>query len=107
MLVYTGEVIENDFNNSRDEVELTLTNSGWNKLLVDATKGLSRASVIEDYKFVSDLRSRLPAGIRIALVLRPDQLGPSQFVEDVAQNRGLNLQLFEERSEALHWLLDS
>jgi hypothetical protein len=97
ILELTDEVTKNDFNNSREDANLKLTTNGWNRLMVDATRGNSGVSLTQDFFFVSELSSRLPEGIRIALVLRPDQLVSSQFVENVAQNRGLNLKLFAKK----------
>ncbi len=41
---------------------------------------------------------------KFALVGREDQMFPDNFVENVAVNRGINLKLFTDVEEAIHWL---
>jgi hypothetical protein len=106
-VVLTGEVTRNDFENARDEANLMLKTNGWNSLLVDGTRGNPRVSVAEDFKFTSELQTRFPEGIRITLVLRPDQLESSRFIENIAQNRRVNQKLFGDKIQALHWMLGS
>ena len=106
-VVLTGEVTRNDVENARDEANLTLTANGWNRLLVDVTRGNRKLSVAEDFEFTSEHQSSFPAGVRMALVVRPDELEYFRFIENVAQNRGVNMKLFLDKIQALNWLLDS
>lgn len=106
-LLLTGEVTRNDLENSRDQANLALTANGWNRLYVDVTRGNPRLSIAEDFAFTSEHLSRFSLGVRIALVPRPDKLGYFRFIENVAQNRGVNMKLFQDKIQALNWLLDS
>jgi hypothetical protein len=102
-----GEVSRNDLENSRDEANLALTANGWNRLYVEVTRGNPRLSVMEHFKFTSEHQSSFAAGVRMALVHRPDELVDFRFIETVAQNRGVIMKLFRDKIQALSWLLDS
>ena len=101
----TGEVTNNDLENSREEANRALIANKWNRILIDGTQGQPRISVVEDFEFVSEFTFRFPAGVRLALVVRHQEQGYFQFIEDVAQNRGANLKLFTDKGLALNWLL--
>ena len=102
----TGELTRNDLENAREETIRALTANGWNRLLVDVTRGNRKLSVAEDFEFTSEHQSSFPAGVRTALVIRPDELEYFRFTENVAQNRGVNMKLFLDKIQALNWLLD-
>ena len=102
----TGKITKNDLESARNKANLKLTANSCNGILVDATRSDPKLSVLEFFEFEIDHRSRLPQGIRIALAIRPDQLKNLQFAENVAQNRGVNMNLFLDRAQALHWLLE-
>ena len=106
-VVLTGEVTRNDLENARDKANRALTACGWNRLLVDVTQGNRKLSVAEDFEFTTEHQSSFPMGIRMALVVRPDELGYFRFTENVAQNRGVNMKLFLDKIQALNWLLES
>lgn len=106
-VVLTGKVTRNDVENARDEANLALTANGWNRLLVDVTRGNRKLSVAEDFEFTSEHQSSFPVGVRMALVVRPDELEYFRFTENVAQNRGVNMKLFRDKIQALNWLFDS
>ncbi len=106
-LEYSADVTINTLQTSREEVILALTSNNWNRILVDATRADPRQSVMEDFQFTSEHKSRLPAGVRIALLVRPDQMSEFRFTENVAQNRGVNLMVFEDEVQAINWLRES
>jgi len=102
----TGEIAKDDLEIARNEANLALTTNNCNCILVDAIRSNLGLSVTELYQFEIEHRSRLPLGVRIALVVPPDQLEDLQFAENVAQNRGVNMNLFLDRVQALNWLLE-
>lgn len=104
-LVFMGEVTMNDVENARNEVDIKLTSSSWNRLLVDLSRSNLRLSFFEHFKFTSEHQSHFPKGGRLALVVRPEEMEYYKFIEDVSQNRGVNLKLFSEKGQACNWLL--
>jgi len=102
----TGDVTRNDLENARNKTRLTLTASNCRRILVDATCSNPKLSDLENYEFTSEHESHFPRGVRIALVVRSDQLENLRFAETVAQNRGVRMVLFSDRIQALNWLLE-
>ena len=102
----TGEITKNDLEIARNEANLALTANNCNRILVDATRSNPRLSVLELFEFEKEHRLRFPLGVRIALVVPPDRLENLRFAENVAQNRGVNMNLFLDRAQALNWLLE-
>jgi len=102
----TGDVTRNDLENARNRTSLTLMVSNCRRILVDATCGNLKLSDLENYEFTSEHGSHFPRGVRIALVVRSDQLENLRFAETVAQNRGVRMVLFLDRIQALNWLLE-
>ena len=49
-------------------------------------------------------QSGLPANIKVARVVNPAILSDSEFLENVAVNRGINVKTFQDRELALKWL---
>jgi len=76
-------------------------------LLVDITALVGyRPSVAERHKFGvygAELSRDLN---KVAVVATLEQVGPEPFASMVARNRGLRIQVFLDRAQAVEWLLD-
>ena len=105
-LVLTGDVTREDHEKSTDEAARMVIANTCHRLLVDITQMVSRMAVGEDYEFVAGLQARYPQGMQIAVVVPPDEFEHFQFIEDVALNRGLMLNVFRDKGQAIAWLLD-
>ena len=101
-----GDVTKRDLEESRSKATSALAASNCNRILVEGIHANRRVSVTEDHQFVSGFSDSFPPGVRIALVTHPDEVEALRLVENVAQNRGVNLLLFLDEAEALAWLLD-
>ena len=101
-----GDMEEKDLNAARNKMNAELVAHGCKKLLVDATGITQMQSVFADFDFTEEHQTELPLGTRHAVVIRPERKGHMQFVEDVAQNRAINLRLFTDRHDAIEWLTD-
>lgn len=106
LLQYTGEVLRAELEESRQAVYRQLDANGCLRLLVDGSKADSKVGIFDDYEFTSEHRSELPAGIRLALIIRPEDSDHFEFVENVARNRGVNMIVFDSRESAVDWLCD-
>jgi hypothetical protein len=104
-LLFTGEVTMNDVEKARDEVDIALNANSWNRLLVDISLTKMKMSFLEHFKFTSEHQSHFPKGGQLALVVRQDEMGYYKFIEDVSKNRGVNLKLFSEKTQACNWLI--
>ena len=105
-VVLLGEVTKEDHFNSTDDAVHAVSGNSCNRLLVDTTQAELKMSATEDYDFVSQLPSQYPIGMRIAVVVHPDDFNYHKFIENVARNRGLQLTVFRDKVMASNWLLD-
>jgi len=72
------------------------------RVLVDRVGIESQLRTMEDFNFGVKLANTKELwGTLIAIVRKPED----EFVDVVAQNRGIMIKGFTDRSEALHWLL--
>lgn len=97
-----GVVTVADLRASIAEVETIFAQKGLDKALVDARTQDRSPSITELY----EIASNLPRGIRIALLTTsgtPAEDG-LRFLETVAKNTGLEVVVFLDEEEALHWL---
>ncbi len=104
-LVMTGNLTKKDFENSREEIANLLADHNLSWLLVDGAQGAKEISLSEDFQFIKDLKLHFPVDVRIALVVSSDEFQNNRFVEDVSQNRGINLKAFMDKSQAVDWLV--
>ncbi len=105
-ITLTGDPNGDRFNASRAEANELMKKTGCKGLLVDAT-GLTRMlPVIADFEFTTGHTTELPKGTRHAVIVNPVHMERMQFVEDVAQNRFIDLRIFTDRAKALSWLID-
>lgn len=101
-----SDVTIDELNAARAESASLLAEKDCTRLMVDASTVAHMQSIFDDYTFTAEHRKILPPPIRTAIVVRQDHRDHMQFVENVAQNRGVSLMLFLEREEALRWLFD-
>ena len=101
-----GEPNGDRFNASRAEANELMQKTGCTALLVDATGLTGMLPVLTDFEFTTEHTTQLPKGTRHAVVVNPEHTERMLFVEDVAQNRFIDLKIFTDRSEALRWLVD-
>lgn len=80
--------------------------NGATKALIDVTRLRATYATMVSYDHAVQLAEHMPPGLRLAVLLSADpaQLGAASFVRDVANNRGLAMELFTTRDDALDWL---
>jgi hypothetical protein len=75
------------------------------RMFVDLTAITGKYSTLDRYD-LGLLGSRLAPHVgRVAALGMPDFLDPEKFAAQVAQNRGLKVDVFTDREAALAWLL--
>lgn len=82
--------LESESWQTRKEVSSALLEGSGRRVLVDIRDVNRLPSVIDQYEFMSEHGYDLPFGICIALVIPQDKHDVGEFVEKVAQNRGIN-----------------
>ncbi len=100
----SGDVVDEVLKTARGEMNSKLLAHDCKRLLVDAGGVSHMQSIISDFEFTAEHRTKLPPGTRHAVVIKDEHRPHMQFVEDVAQNRSINLKLFTDRNAAIEWL---
>ena len=101
----SGEVSTDTLVQCRTEAVSLLQANDCKRLLVDATHEAPRRDVTDDYHFTSEHASLFPPGTRHAVLVQLSEHEYMKFVENVARNRGVDMNLFIDRAQALTWLL--
>ena len=90
---------------SRRKVAEVLDENRWLRILVDIRDVKQLPPVARQFQFTQDNQHVLPKGVSLAMVMREDQETMGQFVENVAQNRGVNQRAFKNYESAKAWLI--
>lgn len=98
------DIGEQELNAARGEMNSMLLAHDCRRLLVDATGVSEMLSFTTDFEFTEQHRTELPLGTRHAVVIAPEHAEHMRFVEDVAQNRSIILELFTDKDQAVDWL---
>jgi hypothetical protein len=78
---------------------------GRDRALVDLRDSQGALGTLDRYEHaVAMARERTTPGLRVALVVRPDQAYADRFWETLTRNRGLATHVLTDPSEALQWL---
>lgn len=76
-----------------------------NKLLIDTTRLDVKLTVTTRFLVGERLESFMLGRIKVAFVVRPEQLDPERFILLVARNRFVNVEVFTDFQSAEEWLL--
>ncbi len=106
-LCYSGRVTLEELYASRENAIQMLADFSCRRLLVDVVDMSNNLDTLQHFEFTSSHRRILPAGVRVAVMVRDDVKDDGSFVEDIAVNRGIDLRVFYRAPEALDWLTSS
>lgn len=95
-----GEITIEQLEQTQDTIMRMIREHKVNRILVDAREVEKMPEVGGLYFFAGDL----PPGDRAALLVSKSTPDETAFLESVAQNRGIQLKLFDNRDDALRWL---
>ena len=73
------------------------------RLLVDGRALDARVSIADRYDLASQMASSAPAGLRVAIVVAPDNMF-TKTLEDTARNRGMSVITTDSMDEARSFL---
>jgi hypothetical protein len=99
----TGNVSKTDMFATYESVAGYYRQHGITKLLIDATAMDSLPPIGDIYQFVVKMSQQ---GIKVkqAVVISDTTPESMRFVDDVANNRGVQFKIFTSRQAALEWL---
>lgn len=89
---------------ARREVWALLQDNGLRAALFDLRRVTRLPPLAALFDCVSEGIATMPAGVAVALLAPPALRSDAEFLENVAQNRGLNQRAFEDETAALAWL---
>ena len=107
-VVYTGLVTLDEFKKSTNEVISLSKNHKTNRVLIDDSKLEIAVSTSEIYKlplFYDDVNANRKSKMALILPTSPQAREDVQFYETVCRNRGWFIKSFNERREAIDWLV--
>ena len=100
-----GEVTEQDFARSVDEIRRLSTEQGCLRVLVDTTRQTTPTSASSLYERGAHVATQLQIlDLRLAILVEDRLRESHEFFENVAVNRGLKVQVFRDETAALDWL---
>lgn len=89
-----------------DDIAAFMVEKAARALLLDGLTMTGKPPNFMDRYQVGLALQRLPKGVRVATLVRAEWIDPEQFGLRVAQNRGVDGNIFSDRDQALAWLLD-
>ena len=99
------EVTEQDFVQSIDAIRRLSQQHGCLGVLVDTTRQTTATDLSNLYERGAHAAARLQIlGLSLAIVVSERLRKPHEFFENVAVNRGVTVQIFDDRQAALAWL---
>jgi hypothetical protein len=104
LLEHEGKVTVDEAREARDALLPLLAEHNLRRLLIDWRRASAFPQTAEFYFFVTESSASEPR-IKCALVHSAESGGLAQFVENVARNRGISLNAFASRDQAVQWLL--
>ena len=75
-----------------------------NKILIDARSITGNISTMARFDFATFMSELFPIGIKIAIVGSTEVVWSDRFLENVANNRGVNTKVTTDITEAMDWL---
>ena len=103
-VILEGDVSIEELAATREESAALMTEKQCLRLFVDSRDESEMNSISDDFDFSSEHFKYFPPPIKTAVLVHDDHAKHMQFVEDVSQNRGVNLMVFVDKGEALRWL---
>ncbi len=86
------------------ETATMLKKKGWHRVLLDVSTLTESPPLARQFELLSALTSALPHSSKFAMFVSHCPEMNSEFIETVAENRGLSLKVFFNLDEANVWL---
>jgi hypothetical protein len=104
LIEYSGKLTRKEIEAGQSSTQALLARSNYGKLLIDFT-AMSRLKSRDDIYFIAESFKVCSPGMKIGLVIPKELQWCAEFVERLAANRGLRLNVFADRQTARIWLL--
>ena len=101
---YAGEMPSVELSAARREAHGVLGRQNWSRMLVDLTQLQSHPTPAQLFDHSKAIASEVGRGVRVALLVRPDQGQSARLVERIARSDGVFLAYFLDRDKAMAWV---
>ena len=103
-LAYEGKMPPWEIAAARHEAYGVLNARRWSRIMVDLTRLRSVPTSPQLFDFAKGFAGQVPLDVRIALVVRPEQVRDANLVEKVARKDGVFLSYFVAHGKAALWM---
>lgn len=90
-----------------DEMIRTCQETGNKLAVLDCRCMTGKMPLFEKFEVAAYGRNTIGTLSRAAIIARPDQIDPDNFVVTVATNRGYNLNIFADIEDGIRWVLEN
>jgi len=104
LVTHTGDISVAESRAAQREAIALIMERGLSRVLIDVTGITNDLSAADLFTLTADLGDPGNPRPAAALVARPDQQAKARFMETVAFNRGLRIEAFTAREDALRSL---
>jgi hypothetical protein len=101
---YEGEMPSVELSAARREAHGVLGQQQWKRMLVDLTQLQSMPTPAQLFDHTKAIAAEVPRGVRVALLVRPDQVQSARLVERIARSDGVFLAYFLDPDKANAWV---
>jgi len=104
-VVLEGRPTLEDMMQGRESLNESIATSGCGQVLIDNRGLTSKLPLADDFSFTSEHGINLPRSVMFAVLVPSKDKDYYMFIENVAQNRGINLRIFTDHEQSLAWLI--
>jgi hypothetical protein len=101
---YTGQFELKPLLELARDIRAYCAEHGHHRVLVDLRDSPGTLSTLERYEHAVGMAKEPRLGVRVALVVRPDQAYADRFWETMTRNRGMATHVSTDPTDALGWL---
>ena len=105
-VAFTGEFSAGAAMNVVDIMVAACVEADRSCILLDCRRMSGPPSIIDQFTVAEYGAEKIHRHITVAMLLREDQIFPDRFFENVAVSRGVRVQQFSDRDEAVGWLAE-
>lgn len=101
---YAGVMPSAELSAARREANGVLDQQHWKRIVVDLAQLQSLPTPAQLFDHTKAIASEVPREVRVALLVRPDQVQAARLVERIARNDGVFLAYFLDPDKARAWV---
>ncbi|TAL21889.1 MAG: hypothetical protein EPO01_09940 [Aquabacterium sp.] len=104
-VIHTGLVTLDELERGRIEATQRLQDANCLRMMVNLLGKQQELSAFDLYRFNVGNAAALPPLLRVAVLHRPEHRREADYMAELAQRSGINLNVFTQHDLAIEWLL--